>query len=305
MVVVVTGITGFVGSHLGRRLVQEGHEVHAVARPGSSTRRIEDYRDRVRWIEADLADGPRYAARLREIRPERAFHTAWYAEHGRFWTAPENFDCVGATLTFARALADAGCPRLVAVGSCAEYAWGGDAPLREDASPCEPGSLYGVAKHATRQLLEALGERLGVAVAWARLFFPYGPGEAPTRLIPSVALALLRGEPARCSHGRQERDFVHVEDCASALCAIAASPLRGPVNVGTGAPTPIAAVVETLARLCGRPREAVQLGAIAAPPGDPPRIVADAARLTATGWRPAFALETGLAQTVEWWRKTL
>lgn len=304
MAVLVTGLTGFIGSHLGRCLVAEGEEVWAIVRPGADTARIKDYRARVHLIEADLAEPDDYRPLLVELRPERAFHVAWFAEHGRFWSAPENLDSVGATLALIRALADAGCARLVAVGSCAEYRWQ-PGPLSEDKTPCEPQSLYGVAKNATRQIVCAAAEELGIALAWARLFFPFGPGEAPTRLIPAITLALLRGERARCSHGRQLRDFVHVEDCAYAFRAIADSTLTGPVNLGTGRATSIASVAEQLAVLCGRSGADVELGAIPAPADDPPEIVADPRRLASSGWLPMRSLEEGLAETVEWWRKAL
>ncbi len=302
MAVLVTGIAGFIGSHLGRQLLSDGHEVCAIVRPGTSLSRIDDYRERVRVIGADLARPESYAGALAEIRPELCFHVAWYAVHGRFWSAPENLDCVTMSIALMQTLSDAGCPRLVGVGTCAEYDWQ-HGLLQEDVTPCEPASLYGSAKHATHLLLEACGRESGVSTAWARLFFPYGPGEAETRLIPQTALALLRGERARCSHGRQRRDFIHVDDCAAALRAVAVSDLQGPVNIGTGESVAIASIVKLIARACGRSMEDVDLGAIPAPEGDPEEIVAHTDKLFASGWRPSRALEDGLAESVEWWRK--
>ncbi len=303
MNVLVTGITGFIGSHLGRRLVADGHDVVAIVRPGSPRPLIADYESSLRFIEAELRDADAYRSRLRELRPERAFHVAWYAEHGRFWSAPENLDSVSATLSLTRALADAGCARLVCAGSCAEYRW--DSRLLSEESPCEPASLYGVAKNAARQLVCAASDELGISTAWARLFFPFGPGEAKTRLIPQVALALLRGENARCTHGRQLRDFIHVADVAAGLCAIADSTLVGPVNLGSGTPTSIAEVAHAIARLCGRAPGDVILGAIETGADDPDEIVADMSKLLSTGWHPELSLEEGLADAVAAWRKTL
>ena len=82
MAVLVTGLYGFLGSHLGRTLVARGHDVCAIVRPGSSPERALDFLDRVRVLEADLEQPSTYRAWLADVRPERAFHVAWYARHG-------------------------------------------------------------------------------------------------------------------------------------------------------------------------------------------------------------------------------
>jgi nucleoside-diphosphate-sugar epimerase len=302
MAVLITGMSGFIGSHLGRRLVADGHEVVAILRPGTPRTRIGDYVGRVRIVEADLSQPEAYRKALADIRPERAFHLAWYAKTGRFWTAAENVDCVAMTLSLAKLLSEAGCRQLIGAGTCAEYAWQ-HGFLSEDLTPAEPSSLYGVAKNGARLVLEAYARQVSMDFAWARLFFPFGPGEAEQRLIPSVTLDLLRGEPARCSHGEQIRDFVFVEDCVGALCKIAEQRLIGTVNVGTGEPTRIRAVVERLAELTGRSPTDVEFGAIQADPAEPPMIVADARKLRSTGWQAEYSLAAGLGKTIEWWRK--
>jgi nucleoside-diphosphate-sugar epimerase len=300
--VLVTGLHGFLGSHLGRRLVSEGHEVHAIVRPGSSDARVRDFADKVHRLEADLEDVESYRFWLARLRPERAFHVAWYARHGRFWSAPENLACVAMTLQLARELAEAGCEHLVGVGSCAEYAWH-HGFLSEARTPLAPASLYGVAKNATRSVLEAWAPQVDLRIAWARIFFPFGPGEPAARLIPSVTRALLAGERARCSHGAQIRDFLHVEDCAEALRAISERRLEGAVNVGSGEPIRIRALVERLAGLTGRGAADLDFGAVAADPDEPPVILADTRRLEReAGFRPGRTLDEALADTVEWWR---
>ncbi len=304
MRILLTGMTGFVGSHLGRLLVSRGAEVSAIIRPGESTLKVDDYLGGVKVIEADLEHPETYESQLRELRPERAFHLAWYVEPQRFWSAPENLSCVSMTLDLARILADLGCAHVVAVGTCAEYAWQ-HGFLSEDSTPSEPSSFYGTTKNAAREAILAYGEVVDTNFTWARFFFPFGPGEPRTRLIPSVVLALLRGERARCSHGNQIRDFVHVADCASALVALGDTGLSGTVNVGTGEPVRLRRVIETLATLTGRGPRDLEFGAVDTDPNEPPMIVANARKLRSTGWQPSHSLESGLADTVEWLRKSL
>ncbi|HEX6040594.1 NAD(P)-dependent oxidoreductase, partial [Longimicrobium sp.] len=235
------------------------------------------------------------------VRPDALLHLAWYTEHGRFWTSLENYRWVGASLELFRAFAGAGGARIVATGTCAEYDWSAGTCDERD-TPLRPATPYGACKLATGQLLASLAERTGMRAAWARLFFLYGPHEHPDRLVPSVARALLAGEPARCTHGAQLRDFLHVRDVASACVALLESGVTGPVNVAAGRAVALRTVVEGVARHAGDPG-LVRLGALPAPADDPPVLAASAARLRdEVGWTPALDLDAGLADAVAWWR---
>ncbi len=302
MKVLLTGVTGLLGSYLGRRLVAGGHEVHALVRPGASTLRIDSYARSLRLVESDLARPETYRQRLAEIRPDVAFHLAWYAEPGSFWNALENLDCVAMTMELVRELARCGCGHLVVAGSCAEYR-PSTGPMPES-TPTQPTTLYGAAKDATRAVLEASAPFMDMTVAWARVFFPFGPGEPEQKLVPTVTRALLCGERAHCSHGRQIRDFIYVEDCADALRAISAAGIKGPVNVGTGEGHSVRTLVETLAELTGRSASDLDFGTIKAVADEAPEIVADIRRLREeAGWQPTHTLHSALAETVDWWRK--
>jgi nucleoside-diphosphate-sugar epimerase len=150
-------------------------------------------------------------------------------------------------------------------------------------------------------MVRAYAATSGLSAAWARVFFLYGPGEHPQRLVASVVRALLRGEPAPCSHGRQVRDYLHVQDVANGLVAVLDSGLRGDVNVSSGQAVTLREMVETAARLVGRP-DLLRLGAVPARANDAPLVVGAAARAAALGWRPCHDLESGLRHTIAWWR---
>jgi nucleoside-diphosphate-sugar epimerase len=298
--VLVTGATGFVGRRVLGPLVEAGHEVHAV----SSRPAPEAGPAGVRWHRSDLLTDPGGVAA--RVAPERLLHLAWYAEHGRFWTSPENLRWVEATLALVRAFASAGGTRAVLAGSCAEYQWGLPGPCLERGTPLRPATLYGSAKHATRTVLEAAAPGLGIELAWGRLFFLYGPGEDERRLVASVAGALLRGERAATGAGTQLRDFMHVDDAGAALAALVAAPgVRGALNVASGEGRPVRELIEAIAREAGRP-ELLDVGALPPRPGDPGELVAGVARLRdEVGFRPRIDLERGLAETVAWWRSQL
>lgn len=281
MRILLTGVTGLVGSHTARELLRRGHEVHATVRTGSERRRIRDLEGRIRLHEGGMDLVP--------LRPDVTVHMAWHAVPGSYLEAPENEECLAASR---RLLSRAG-GRLVAAGTCFEL----DTRLgrlRED-SPTRPTTLYARCKDALRREVEARPDS-----AWIRFFYLYGPGEHPDRFVPSTIRNLQRGEPVKLSPGEQRRDYVYVEDVAAAVCDVAESPLTGCVNLGTGDARPVREIALRLGDLAGRP-DLIRLGAVPYWDGEPMLIEADNAKLLSTGWRPKVSLEEGLRRTFESW----
>ncbi len=300
MRILLTGVTGFIGSHLARLLVGEGHQVFAVVRPKSDRWRIGDIEPALELIVGDLERIEEIAEELDRLRPEVCVHAAWRGWSGGAEAAEGNLESLRASLTFARAVLEVGCPRLVVTGTCFEYEIGPER-LTED-SALRPHDLYGACKHALHLVLEPLARTRGASLAWPRIFYTYGPYEDARRLLPSVVRALLRGEHARTTAGAQIRDYLHVEDVASAIWAVARSPLSGAVDIASGIPVTIRSVAELAASLVGR-SDRLQLGALPYRPGEPMVIQASGRRLREeVGWTPRYDLAAGLAQTVTWWR---
>jgi nucleoside-diphosphate-sugar epimerase len=295
--ILLTGASGFVGSAVLGALLGQDVETVAVSRtrpPVSGA---------YQWHDTDLLDHGAVSRLIETVRPDTVLHLAWTVEHGRFWTAPANLDWVGATLHLARAAAANGTTRFIGTGTCYEYDWPATGDCRETGTPLKPALLYGVAKDATRRVLEEFAMAHNLGMAWARLFFLYGPGEGTARLVPSLARALVAGEPARCSSGTVIRDFMDVRDAGRALALLALSDVTGAVNIASGTGTGIADLARMLGRLAARP-ELVHIGALPDRPGEPPRIVADVTRLTDdVGFRPDHALEAGLGEALVYWGK--
>jgi nucleoside-diphosphate-sugar epimerase len=292
--VLVTGATGLIGRNSLPVLLRTGYEVHAV----SGSPKTQDADGAIHWHCANLLRPDEVVALVQKVKPSHLFHLAWYAIPGKFWTASENLDWVQATVALMRVFRDQGGQRFVGAGSCAEYDWTFD-HCQEASTPCRPATLYGAAKYSTQLLLDAWSRQTGTSSAWGRVFFLYGPGEYPSRLVPSVINSLLNGEPALCTHGEQVRDFMHVEDVAAAFVALLDSDVQGVVNIASGAPLPLKDVIYTIADQLGR-RELVQLGAIPANAADPAALIADIGRLRdEVGFRPRYSLKNGIALTVE------
>jgi len=285
--VLLTGATGFIGRHLPALLTERGYDVTPVSRATG----------------VDLLAPGAAEAVVAAAQPTHLLHLAWYAVPGAFWTSPENVRWVEASLALLRAFVAAGGERAVMAGTCAEYDWSGGVCV-EGVTPLAPATLYGRAKNALREVAEGYAEQEGRSLAWGRIFFVYGPGEAPGRLVSSVAEALVSGEEAMTSEGDQRRDFLHVEDLAGAFAALLDSAVTGPVNLASGEAPAVREIVDEVARAAGRP-ELVRRGAVPTREGDPPLIAADFTRLREeVGWRPRHTLREGIEDTVAWWRST-
>jgi nucleoside-diphosphate-sugar epimerase len=274
--VLVTGASGFVGLPLVAALVAEGMKVEAVGYRNAGAEL-----PGVRWHRVDLHHSGDVRLLLRELRPAVLVHCAWYVEHGRFWSAPDNRVWLDVSFELAMRFFETGGRRFVGIGTCAEYAsrdLNDNMPWPESRK-IDPATLYGQAKAELWRRLVALAERRpGVQAAWARLFHLFGAGEHPERLVPSIIRSVLAGREACCGSGHLVRDFSSVWFAAGALAALACSRVTGPVNVASGHPCSIAALSRQVARLAGRP-DLLRLGALPDRPGDVPVMVADTKRL--------------------------
>jgi nucleoside-diphosphate-sugar epimerase len=223
---------------------------------------------------------------------------------GKYWTAEENFLWVQVSLELLRQFRECGGQRVVMAGTCAEYDWK-YGYLSEFTTPKKPDSPYGICKNALQEMLASYSQVSGISSAWGRIFFLYGTYEHPNRLVSSVIRSLLKGESARCSHGNQIRDFLYVQDVADAFVAVLESDIVGAVNIASGQPIAIKDVVDKIAKKLDS-LELIQLGAIPANANEAPFLVADVTRLSKeVGWLPKYNLESGLEQTINWWKEQI
>jgi nucleoside-diphosphate-sugar epimerase len=238
---------------------------------------------------------------MEAVAPTHLLHFAWYAEPGKYQHSEENLRWCQAGIELIRSFASFGGRRAVLAGTCFEYdfAYG---YCSESLTPCVPATRYGASKLALSQLVTRFPPA-GISTSWGRIFHLYGPYEHPNRLVSSVILSLLKGERARCTHGRQVRDFMHADDVASSFVALLDSEVKGVVNIGLGEPVTIRTLVSTIAESIGV-RERIDFGAIEAPSSDPPVLISDVRRLREeVGWTPRSSLNDGIANTIDWWRK--
>ena len=303
MRVLLTGATGFVGSHVLARLLRDGeHSVACIVRAGSDPWRIANLLDRVTLIEGDLARSDQLTEPVGRFSPQVVLHLAWDEVAARERSPMLQLDNVQHTVELVKLAPAVGASHFIGVGSQAEY--GPCLQCIEEQQPTRPTTFYGTAKLCAGLLAERASQALGLRFAWLRLFCAYGPMDAPSCLVPTVGRALLRGERPATTRGEQLWDFLYVGDAAEAIHAVSVSPsASGVFNLGSGRTYTVRSVIERLRDLI-RPGAELGLGDLAYHADQVMHLEANVGRLRrATGWDAATDLDTGLSRTVAWLRR--
>lgn len=303
----VTGAAGFIGSHLCRRSLQEGHEVVGLDDLSDGT--AENLRDlpEVRLVEADLRDEE--AVRTAAVGCDVVLHHAAMKSVPRSVREPQAFTDVNVrgTLNVLLAARDANAS-VVFASSSSIYGDQEVYPVREGMAP-RPLSPYAATKLAGEALCRAWWHSYSVPAVSFRYFNVYGPGQDPASeyaaVIPRFAMACLRGEaPVIYGDGEQGRDFTYIDDVVEANLLAAASPERvaGQVlNIAGGRePTSVNRLLAMIA---------AEVGVVPEPIHEQPRegdIRLSQADVSAAGdrlgYRPRVPIEEGVRRTVAWFR---
>ena len=301
--ILVTGTTGFIGSHCLPLLLERDYEIHAVSSKGQEN--INDLPN-LHWHKANLLDLSEVRNLMSKVQPSHLLHLAWYYKPGKWAISGlnDNLLWVQSSLELLRLFNKYEGTRVVMVGSCNEYDWN-YGYCSEFITPKISNTFYGTCKHSLQILQERYSKEANWSSAWARLFFTYGPHEDPSRLVASVILSLLQGEPALCSHGNQIRDYLYVKDVAGAIISLLESDVTGPVNIGSGHPISLKDIVYIIAEKLNA-ENLVQLGAISTAMNDAPVVIANVNRLfEEVNWQPNYDLNHGLDETISWWKSQI
>ncbi len=293
--VLLTGAGGYIGRHMPGDLVARGYEVHAISRGDLK------HSDNVIWHATDLLDTAATRSLLADVSPTHLMHLAWVTEPGIYWQSPQNKEWLSASQNLLESFVEHGGERAVLAGTCAEYDWT-DGHCVENETPLRAKSLYAQSKLAFREAAYTLAETGELSIAWARVFFSFGPHERAERLVPAVIHALLAEDRAKCSDGSLIRDFMYVSDVASAMVAVLDSDFRGDINIASGKPKTLEEIVTRIASKFDA-ADRVDFGHYPRRPDDPQKITADISRLSDTiGWTPEYDLDSAIDKTIAWWR---
>jgi CDP-glucose 4,6-dehydratase len=302
----VTGGRGFVGAWVCRWLLSRGDSVISFdrgARPGRrSGLELLGIAGELEEVEGDLLDAELLRATLARHDVDAVFHLAAQTLVGPAAKSPAStFETnVRGSWNVLEASREAGVKRVVVASSDKAYGAHEELPYREDFA-LRPTAPYEASKAAADLLARSYWPSYGLPVAVTRFANIYGGGDTNfSRLIPEAVSAALDGRaPVLRSDGSPQRDFLYVEDAASAYLAIADALGRDDVrgeafNAGGGSPRAVGDVVGLIARLAGADMGPRVLGE-GNPAGEIDRQYVDPTKIReVVGWEPAVGLEDGL-----------
>ncbi len=300
---IVTGGAGFIGSHLVRRLAQQNADVTVLAKSDTSLWRLTQFGCLCRVAPADISDEAAVMRALADSPPDGVFHLAAYGVDPADRNVSRAISVnVTGTVNLLKAMAACGCPRIVALGSGAEYG-NQEGPVGETA-PLHPENVYASTKAAAALISHQYAAQNDIGIVTLRPFGVYGEAEPPHKLFCHAILKMLRGETLDLTPCTQCRDYCYVGDIVNALvAAFERNEIQNAVfNLGTGTARPLRDYIEQLRDII-KPAGRINYGALPFRAQEQWAPVPDV-RLAAErlGWRSACGLEDGLRKTVDWFR---
>jgi len=308
--ILITGATGFVGSHLTRRLTQEGLEVGIIKRKNSNIWRIKDLLNKIVAYDIDLQDSQGASKVVSLFRPDVIYHLATYyaVEHkSEEISLMFNTNVLG-TVNLLEASKNSKVKLFVNTSSCFVYKVS-KGKLKEN-SVLEPLNLYALTKIQAEEACGFYAEKYGLKTTTFRIFSPYGPADHERRLIPYVIKSFLAGEKPEMTTGKQKWDFVYVDDIVDAylklLLVLNLLKNHEIFNIGTGDPVSVREVVYKIKEIVGTNIEPFW-GVIPHRKNEVWFICAEVTKAKKIlKWQPKTdILKEGLKHTVEWYKNSL
>lgn len=330
MKIFVTGSAGFIGYHLARRLLAEGHHVHGydgmtsyydVALKKARLALLSPL-ERFSFTEAMLEDRAALEAAIAAFTPDTVVHLAAQAGVRYSIEAPQTYLDSNLTGTFnlLEVLRRTGTQHLLFASTSSVYGGNEKAPFDEIDRTDFPISLYAATKKAGEAMSHAYAHLFGLPTTCFRFFTVYGPWGRPDMALFKFVSAISAGQPIDVyGEGRMRRDFTFIDDLVEALHRlIAVPPVRGrpvavpggtdslspvapwrSVNIGGGQPVGLLPFIDTVEKVLGQPAKRNMLPM---QQGDVTETHAAPALLQAlTGYAPKTGVEAGVTAFVEWY----
>ena len=235
----VTGASGFIGSYIVKALTDDGHDVLCLKRPTSNLEGLDEYVDKVKWIN-NTAD---WKTAFRNFKPFIIYNLAWNgvtAADRVIWE--KQVSNVAMQQELLDLALETGCKKIVGTGSQSEY---GDFENKIDENyPLNPKTAYAAVKAGSLIIMKSFCEINNIDWYWFRLFPVFGPHEADNWLIPSLIKNIMTQDYMDLTPGDQKLAYLYVGECAKAIeMAIYAEGKSGVYNVCSDNPMALKTLV--------------------------------------------------------------
>jgi len=309
----ITGITGFAGSHLAEHLLSKGIEVHGTDRWRSKRDNIKHIKDDIHLVNADIRDGHSLDTVIQEIKPDYIFHLAAQSFVAMSWIAPTDTietNVVG-TINLFEAVRRAGIDPVIQVaGSSEEYGmvYPEEVPITED-NPLRPLSTYGVSKVAVDRLSYQYYKSWGLKTIVTRGFNHTGPRRGEVFVTSTFAKQIAEIEKGKepvmyVGNLEAKRDFTDVRDIVKAYLLAAEKCVPGEVyNVCSGNAVKISDMLDLLLSMTKKKIKVTQ-DSLRMRPSDVELLQGDYSKFKKqTGWKPKIPFEKTMEDLLNYWRE--
>ncbi len=304
--IIVTGGYGFIGSHMVRSLVNDGHEVVVFTKKDSNPERVKDLLPKLTVIDEDLTDKARLTQLMKELKPNGVFHYA--ASNIQSGVTAADEEVVGTNIVglanLLNSLEQVDYDFFINIGSFLECGIQ-DHPLRED-DLAKPVDLYAISKLGGTLYCQAVGKKSKKPVVTLRLMTPYGLQMQSGRLMFEMVNKALKGEEIELNDPKTSRDFLYIDDIIELNLEVAANAreLCGEIfYMGSGKATTLGELSDMVLKKTNS-KSTIKWGRFKKLGYDSDMWVADMTKTFGTfKWRPKVGLEEGIDKMIEWLKK--
>lgn len=308
--ILVTGISGFAASHLARKLLKEGNEVHGTMRVRSNLSKIEDIKDKLHLHLIELTDPFIVENVINEVKPDEIYHLAAQSYVKLSWDAPiETYNInIAGTINLFEAVKKLKLDSRILVTSTSEIYGEIDGDINEDTVP-NPITHYGISKYAQDMIARLYARSFGMKVVITRAFNITGPGRGEVFVDSSFAKQIAdieKGKEPLIEHGNleSERDFISIHDVIDGYVKALRSERWGEVFcLGSGKPVKIKDLLNSLIKLSTHKGIKTRVDKKRLRPTDTKTMKCDYSKAKGVlGWQPKVPLEESLLELLNYWR---
>ncbi len=248
--VLVTGAAGFVGSAVVKELLNHKLTVVALDIIDNPSNRLDLENNNLVYLKANIADVRNFKELCLKNKIDTVYHFAWLGSAGPL---RENYECqVNNALTCVKLLEvskEAGVSRFIVAGSIMEFE-SFEAIYAQESKP-QAAYIYGIGKQLAHEICKPIANKIGIDLIWAYITNTFGVGELSPRLINTTIRKCINKEPLQFTSGKQNYDFIYIDDVARAFYLIGE---KGKVNkgyvIGSGSASPLRKFIEELVYTC-------------------------------------------------------
>lgn len=256
--ILITGISGFLGSQIAQKLCDNGFELIALKRETSDLTRCNEFSAKVNWINIS----ENWEQKVIELNPQIIIHSAWEGvgaqERDNWQVQTNNLQFTLKLLSIAK---ESNVEKFISFGSQAEYGY--FSGVIDENYILEPKSAYGLSKHLCCQTVKVFCEQNNIDWYWLRLFSFFGEKEASNWFIPTLIKNISDNKPMDMTPGEQRYAYMYIEDLAEIICnLIKSSAISGIYNLSSKNSVSLKEIVEKIINILKPLKSQINFGAM-------------------------------------------